>query len=92
MYAYLGEEIATVLLQVCWRYVETTDFVLLRELCLRSFAFVCGSFICLVIKLEVPNSKTHVTLDACTIPNVPLRLNPKFKFFSFPTKPSHHNK
>ena len=32
MYAYLDEEIAAILLQVCWRYVETTDFVLLREL------------------------------------------------------------
>ena len=35
MYAYLDEEIVVVLLQVCWRYVETTDFVLLRELRLR---------------------------------------------------------
>ena len=32
MYAYLDEEIVVVLLQVCWRYEETTDFVLLREL------------------------------------------------------------
>ena len=41
MYAYLDEEIVVVLLQVCWWYVETTDFVLLRELRLlhlRSFA------------------------------------------------------
>ena len=58
VYAYLDEEIVVVLLQVCWRYVETTDFVLLRELHLlrlRLSAFVCGSSICLVIKLEVPN-------------------------------------
>ena len=58
MYAYLDEKIVVVLLQVCWRYGETTDFVLLRELRLlrlRSSAFVCGSSICLVIKLEVAN-------------------------------------
>ena len=54
VYAYLDEEIVAVLL-FCWRYVETVDLVLLRELRLRSSAFVCGSSICLVIKLEVPN-------------------------------------
>ena len=58
VYAYLDEEIVVVLLLFCWRYVETVDLVLLRELRLlrlRSSAFVCGSSIYLVIKLEVPN-------------------------------------
>ena len=58
VYAYLDEEIVVVLLLFCWRYVETVDLVLLRELRLlrlHSSAFVCGSSICLVIKLEVPN-------------------------------------
>ena len=58
VYAYLDEEIVVVLLLFCWRYVETVDLVLLRELRLlrlRSSTFVYGSSICLVIKLEVPN-------------------------------------
>ena len=58
VYAYLDEEIVVVLLLFCWRYVETMDLVLLRELRLlrlRLFAFVYTSSICLVIKLEVPN-------------------------------------
>ena len=44
MYAYLDEEITRVVLQVCWWYVEITDFVLLWELRLlhlRSSVFVC---------------------------------------------------
>ena len=44
VYAYLDEEIVVVLLLFCWRYVETVDLVLLRELRLlrlRSSAFVC---------------------------------------------------
>ena len=58
VYAYLDEEIVVVLLLLCWRYVEKVDLVLLRELRLLrlcSSAFVRGSSICLVIKLEVPN-------------------------------------
>ena len=35
MYAYLDEDLTSVVLQVCWRYVEITDFVLLWELRLR---------------------------------------------------------
>ena len=58
MYAYLDEEIVAVLLQVYWRYVETTNFVLLRELRLlrlRSSVFIYRNSIYLVIKLEVAN-------------------------------------
>ena len=51
VYAYLDEEIVVVLLLFFWWCAETVDLVLLRELRLRSSAFVCGSSICLVIKL-----------------------------------------
>ena len=43
VYAYLDEEIVVVLLQVCWRYVETTDFVLLRELRLLRLRLSAGA-------------------------------------------------
>ena len=52
--------------------------------------------VCFVIELNLKISRTHVTLksslDDDTIPHVPLRLKPKFKFLSIPTKLIHHNK
>ena len=51
VYAYLDVEITTVLLQVCWRYVETTDFVLLRELhLLRLRSSASSTFVCVCLR------------------------------------------
>ena len=43
VYAYLDEEIVAVLLMFCWRYVETVDLVLLRELRLLRLRLSTGA-------------------------------------------------
>ena len=43
VYAYLDEEIVVVLLLFCWRYVETVDLVLLRELRLLRLRLSAGA-------------------------------------------------